>query len=50
MHNDASKIALIDAFLAQAGSTLKTFYRKNGINNMLVKASLTDWLIREKGF
>ena len=50
MHNDASKIAFIDAFLAQAGSTLKTFYRKNGINNMLVKASLTDWLIREKGF
>ena len=50
MHNDIAKTALIDAFLAQAGSTLKTFYRKNGVNNMIVKASLTDWLIREKGF
>ncbi len=50
MQNDAAKTALIDAFLAQSGSTLKTFYRKNGVNNMIVKASLTDWLIREKGF
>ena len=50
MHNDVAKTALIDAFLAQSGSTLKTFYRKNGVNNMIVKASLTDWLIREKGF
>ena len=50
MHNDAIKTALIEAFLAQTGSTLKTFYRKNGVNNMIVKASLTDWLIREKGF
>ena len=50
MQNDAAKTALIEAFLAQTGSTLKTFYRKNGVNNMIVKASLTDWLIREKGF
>ena len=50
MHNDAIKTDLIEAFLAQTGSTLKTFYRKNGVNNMIVKASLTDWLIREKGF
>lgn len=50
MQNDAAKTALIDAFLAQTGRTLKTFYRKNGVNNMIVKASLTDWLIREQGF
>lgn len=42
--------ALIDQFLQQAGGTLKTFYRKNGVNNMIVKASLTNWLINEKGF
>lgn len=41
---------LVDAFLGQAGGTLKTFYRKNGVNNMIVKASLTDWLINEQGF
>ena len=50
MQNDATKTALIEAFLAQTGNTLKTFYRKNGVNNMIVKAALTDWLIREKGF
>ena len=47
---DAAKARLVEAFLEQTGATLKTFYRKNGVNNMIVKASLTDWLIREKNF
>ncbi|GAC1422120.1 MAG: replication initiation protein [Burkholderiaceae bacterium] len=50
MGNDAAKTAIVDAFLEQTSATLKTFYRKNGVNNMIVKASLTDWLIAEQGF
>lgn len=50
MGNDATKAEIVDAFLEQTGPTLKTFFRKNGVNNMIVKASLTDWLIAEKGF
>lgn len=41
---------LIEAFLHQAGATLKTFYKKNGVNNMIVKMALTQWLITEKNF
>lgn len=49
MSDTDARDALIDQFLQQAGSTLKTFYKKNGVNNMIVKASLTNWLINEKG-
>ena len=44
------KAKLVAEFLSQTGATLKTFYKKNGVNNMLVKASLTDWLIEHKKF
>jgi len=50
MDNDGEKSALVKEFLEQTGATLKTFYKKNGVNNMIVKASLTDWLITEKKF
>ena len=50
MTDSEEREKLVHAFMRQAGSTLKTFYRKNGVNNMIVKASLTDWLINEKGF
>ena len=46
----AGKAKLVAEFLSQTGATLKTFYKKNGVNNMLVKASLTDWLIERKKF
>ena len=45
-----SKAKLVAEFLGQTGATLKTFYKKNGVNNMIVKASLTDWLIEHKKF
>jgi hypothetical protein len=50
MTDTDTKDVLIDQFLQQSGGTLKTFYKKNGVNNMIVKASLTSWLINEKGF
>lgn len=50
MPQDGMKALLVENFLARSGATLKTFYRKNGVNNMIVKASLTDWLIHEKNF
>lgn len=48
--DDVSKAALVDEFLQQTSATLKTFYKKNGVNNMIVKGSLTDWLIEKKHF
>lgn len=50
METDGAKSALVKEFLQQTSATLKTFYKKNGVNNMIVKASLTDWLINEKKF
>jgi len=50
MDDEQEKNALVKEFLGQTGATLKTFYKKNGVNNMIVKASLTDWLIAEKNF
>lgn len=48
MTDRAARVILVDEFLRHAGATLKTFYKKNGVNNMIVKASLTSWLITEK--
>ncbi|MES2830584.1 MAG: replication initiation protein [Pseudomonadota bacterium] len=50
LDNDSEKSVMVKEFLEQTGTTLKTFYKKNGVNNMIVKASLTDWLIAEKNF
>jgi hypothetical protein len=48
--DEQEKAALVAAFLAQTSATLKTFYKKNGVNNMIVKASLTDWLMTEMNY
>lgn len=50
MANEAEKNALITEFLQQGSTTIKTFYKKNGVNNMIVKVSMTDWLIDIKHF
>lgn len=50
MSDTEDKDKLIEAFLRQAGATLKTFYKKSGVNNMIVKMALTQWLITEKNW
>ena len=50
MAPDVAKSTLVDEFLQQTSRMLKTFYKKNGVNNMIVKQSLTDWLIAERNF
>ena len=48
--DDDGRTALAAAFLEQTSPTLKTFYKKNGVNNMIVRMGLTDWLIREQSY
>lgn len=50
MTNEGSKSALITEFLHQTNSTVLTFYKKNGINNMVVKVHLTEWLMNVRNF
>lgn len=46
--DEVVKATLIQEFLGQSNSTVQTFYKKNGINNMLVKVHFTEWLIKSR--
>lgn len=50
MSNLEGKSALVSEFLHQSSHTLKTFYKKNGVNNTFVKAALIEWLLTYKNF
>lgn len=50
VENESEKASLVDDFFQQTSMTLKTFYKKNGLNSMVVKASLIDWLMQEKNY
>ena len=43
--DEAARRVVIDEFLQQTSAMIKTFYKKNGIHNMVVRVALIDWLI-----
>lgn len=48
MTEEPARRAIVDEFLQQTSAMIKTFHKKNGIHNMVVRVALTDWLIQVK--